>query len=68
MAIGYRHCTYLDVSKLAMDAPSAASVAAGTMVDVFGTWVDAAAAALDDAVGAGLNAISRHVLASACTC
>jgi hypothetical protein len=38
------------------------------MVDVFGTWVNAAAAALDDAVGAGLNAISRDVLASACTC
>jgi hypothetical protein len=68
MAIGYRHCTCLDVSKLTIDAASVASVAVGTMVDVIGTWVAAAADALDDAVGPGVNAISQGVLASACTC
>jgi hypothetical protein len=68
MAIGYHKYTSLNISQMAVDATSVGSAPCSAMVDAVGTWDDVVASAMDDALGTGVNAISRGLLASDCTC
>jgi hypothetical protein len=68
MAIGYHKCTNLNISQLAVDVASAGSPPCPAVVDAIGTWDDVVAGAVDDALGAEVNAISPGLLASDCTC
>jgi hypothetical protein len=68
MAIGNHNCSTLTIPQLAVDAASPGTAPWPALDNAVRTSTDAVAGAVDDALGAGVIAISRDLLASDSTC
>jgi hypothetical protein len=68
MAIGIHKYSTLSIPQLAVDAASPGTAPWPALDNAVGAWADAVAGTVDDALGAGVIAISWGLLASDNTC